>query len=81
MQPDGVFVENFAIRRRSPEELALVRKVKQLRALELRDVRRGTYSASRAWPGLLDEVPSDISWMVNEGRLAPVVDVVQALRD
>lgn len=27
MQPDGVFVENFAIRRRSPEELALVRKV------------------------------------------------------
>jgi len=27
------------------------------------------------------KVPSDISWMVNEGRLAPVVDVVQALRD
>lgn len=27
------------------------------------------------------QVPSDISWMVNEGRLAPVVDVVQALRD
>ncbi|CAM9331513.1 unnamed protein product [Ectocarpus sp. 6 AP-2014] len=81
IQPDGVFVENFAIRRRSPEELALINKVKQMRALELRDVRRGTYSASRAWPGLLDEVPSDISWMVNEGRLAPVVDVVQALRD
>lgn len=31
-------------------------QVKQLRALELRDVRRGTYSACRAWPGLLDEV-------------------------
>ncbi|CBJ28164.1 conserved unknown protein [Ectocarpus siliculosus] len=55
IQPDGVFVENFAIRRRSPEELALINKVKQMRALELRDVRRGTYSASRAWPGLLDE--------------------------
>ncbi|CAN0362423.1 unnamed protein product [Pylaiella littoralis] len=81
IQPDGVFVENFAIRRRSPEELARIAKVKQLRALELRDVRRGTYSASRAWPGLLDEVPADISWMVNEGQLAPVVDVVQALRD
>lgn len=27
------------------------------------------------------KVPSDISWMVNEGQLAPVVDVVQALRD
>ncbi|CAM9308631.1 unnamed protein product [Ectocarpus sp. 4 AP-2014] len=81
IQPDGVFVENFAIRRRSPEELALINKVKQMRALELRDVRRGTYSASRAWSGLLDEVPSDISWMVNEGRLVPVVDVVQALRD
>lgn len=27
MQPGGVFVENFATRRRSPEELALVRKV------------------------------------------------------
>lgn len=27
MQPGGVFVENFAIRRRSPEELVLVRKV------------------------------------------------------
>lgn len=31
-------------------------QVKQLRALELRDVRRGTYSVCRAWPGLLDEV-------------------------
>lgn len=27
MQPDGVFVENFAIRQRSPEEVALVLKV------------------------------------------------------
>ncbi|CAM9456895.1 unnamed protein product [Scytosiphon promiscuus] len=81
VQPGGVFTENFAIRRRSPEEIALISKVKRMRALELRDVRRGTYSASRAWAGLLDEVPSDISWMVNEGRLAPVADVVQALRD
>lgn len=31
-------------------------KVKQLRALELRDVRRSTFSATRAWSGLLDEV-------------------------
>lgn len=31
-------------------------QVKKIRALELRDVRRGTYSACRAWPGLLDEV-------------------------
>lgn len=28
MQHDGVFVENFAIRRRSPEEMVLVRKVR-----------------------------------------------------
>ena len=28
IQPDGVFVENFAIRRRSPEELALIAKVR-----------------------------------------------------
>lgn len=27
------------------------------------------------------QVPSDISWMVNEGRLAPVVDVVQDVAD
>lgn len=31
-------------------------KVEQLRALELRDVRRSTFSATRAWSGLLDEV-------------------------
>ncbi|CAM9814816.1 unnamed protein product, partial [Discosporangium mesarthrocarpum] len=82
LQREGVLVENFSIRRRSNEELEQTRKkVKQLRALELRDIRRGKYSVARAWQGLLDEVPSDISWIVNEGKLVPVVDIVQALRE
>lgn len=33
IQPGGVFTENFAIRRRSPEELALISKVRRNRDL------------------------------------------------
>ncbi|CAN0091387.1 unnamed protein product, partial [Phaeothamnion confervicola] len=75
-------VRNFALRRRDANELAMVAKVKRLRAVELRELRRGRYgSTSRAWPGSVEEVPRDASWIFNEGALLPVVDVVTALRE
>ncbi|CAM9705114.1 unnamed protein product [Chrysoparadoxa australica] len=51
----------------------------RLRAVELRDIRRGSYSNRNAWAGLLDEVPVDISWMRNAGTLCPVVDIGEQL--
>ena len=27
------------------------------------------------WPGRRNEVPSNVSWIINEGTLAPVIDV------
>ena len=70
----GLIVSNFPIRRRSDREASQLEKMLLLRRIELREVIEAGGAARRAWPGLLDEVPGNVDWIINAGRLAPIVD-------
>ena len=78
----GAVATNFALAKRSSAERKALERVKRLRVLELRDMQaRGAKGgAGGVWPRRNDEVPRDVAWVVNEGRLRPVLDVVEAAR-
>jgi len=78
-QREGVKVRNFPIAKRTKAETQRLERIRRLRAMELRDIKREKGTA-KAWPILLNEIPGEISWMVNEGVLTPAEDVVEHIK-
>uniref|UniRef100_A0A7S1UCA8 Cilia- and flagella-associated protein 43 n=1 Tax=Phaeomonas parva TaxID=124430 RepID=A0A7S1UCA8_9STRA len=71
-----VRVENFAVPKTTPQDKKQLERIKKMRALELRSTGA---AGSRAWHGLLDEVPESIGWVLNEGVLKLEEDIVSTL--
>ena len=74
-------VANFPLRKLEAAETAKTERLKRLRVLELRQLRHAGVAGANVWPGRRNEIPADISWVVNEGQMAPRVDVVASLKE
>lgn len=81
LQKAHCIVANFPIRKLDGKEAAKADRLKRLRVLELRQLRHAGVVGSNVWPGRRNEIPDDISWIVNEGQLAPRIDVVASLKE
>ncbi len=78
-------LDNFALSKRDAIDVDRTAAICRIRALELKDIRRSANESSsattlRTWKGLHNEVPNNVSWILNEGSHAPIVDVVSELK-
>ncbi|KAJ1448951.1 hypothetical protein M885DRAFT_590664 [Pelagophyceae sp. CCMP2097] len=79
---DRPCVANFPLVKRSAKVLGQLRKVRDLRKLELRDISRGG-KACVVWPveaAVEAAVPADVDWILNHGVLKPF-ESAQAAKD
>ncbi len=78
-------VDNFALSKRDAIDVDRTAAICRIRTLEMKDIRRSANESSstttlRTWKRLHNEVPNNVSWILNEGSHAPVVDVVSELK-
>ena len=64
-------VSNFPVRKMPSGDQRKLDMVKRMRVIEIREIQRSTGTKETHWPGLTDEVPSTITWMVNAGLMRP----------
>lgn len=73
---------NFPIRRQQHGELRTLEVIKRMRALEVRcAIAAGAKDGGAFWPGLLDEVPRNVSYVLGQGLLRPHADIVAGFED
>jgi WD40 repeat protein len=83
LRPNEIIATNFALANRTPAQMTELERLRRMRVLELRDMALKASRGSQAvvWPNRNDEVPRDVSWIMNEGTLRPVLDVVEAMQN
>ena len=80
MQVPHSSVTNMPIVKQSTETEQTLEKCKRIRLMELKEMQlAGAYD--NVWPGRRNEVPSNVSWIINEGALAPVIDVISNIKN
>ena len=68
MQVPHTSVTNMPIVKQSTETEQTLEKCKRIRLMELKEMQlAGAYD--NVWPGRRNEVPSNVSWIINEGTL------------
>ena len=75
-QRANMLVSNFPLKRRTLAETRRIECIRVLRKLELRDIALSG-NTNPTWPRNLGIIPTEISWILNQGELRPVLDVVE----
>jgi WD40 repeat protein len=66
----GVVVQNYPLRKWSPDQTRKFDKIQLLRKLEIKEIKAAQGANSKnCWNGTTEEVPDDIGWIINTGQL------------